>query len=90
MNLWLSLNAGFTIKSYHVELSVNAFDWLFKYKLDKHRGIYLLYVGPFGIHISDDKRIEEFLSSIKIINEREYRETARIYEEAGPDGQPLN
>ena len=91
MNLWLALNAGFIIRHYHVELSISVFEWMFKKEFDKHRGIYFLYVGPFGIYVSDDRKVDEFLKSIKTITVEGLNETDyRFHEEDRPHGQPLN
>jgi len=89
MSTWLLISAGTTIRNYHIDLSFSLFDWMFKYTFDKNRGLYYLYLGPIGIYISDDKQIEEFIKSIKVIDLGDIDD--EIYrEETRPHGEPLN
>jgi len=89
MRTWLLISAGTTIRNYHIDLSFSLFDWMLKYTFDKNRGLYYLYLGPIGIYISDDKQIEEFIKSIKVVDLGDIGD--EIYrEETRPHGEPLN
>jgi len=89
MSTWLLISAGTTIRNYHIDLSFSLFDWMLKYTFDKSRGLYYLYLGPIGIYISDDRQIEEFIKSIKVVDLGDIDD--EIYrEETRPHGEPLN